>query len=311
MKIRLGYVVLSKTLENNTSSSLMTYAHYSKLGKVRGNEKLNKIILSNFEDLESILKYNIKNDISFYRMTSRLILLFTHNDVELDINLYKDYFKKIGNIINKNKMRVDTHPDQFCVLNSVKEEVVLSSINILNYHKIMFNLMNYDGKMIIHVGSSALGKRKSIKRFKDNFKKLNKDIQKMILLENDDKIFNVTNTLNICEELNIPFVFDYHHHFCNNNGQKIEFFLPRIINTWGNNKPKMHYSSPKSKKEKRSHNDYIDPEKFIEFIERIKFLNVDVDIMIEAKMKDEALFRLIRYLKYKTDYIIDGTTIIL
>ena len=33
--------------------------------------------------------------------------------------------------------------------------------------------------------------------------------------------------------------------------------------------------------------------------------------MIEAKMKDEALFRLVRELKYKTDYkFIDDTTFI-
>ena len=31
-------------------------------------------------------------------------------------------------------------------------------------------------------------------------------------------------------------------------------------------------------------------------------INKDVDIMLEAKAKDEALFKLIRQLKYKTDY---------
>ena len=51
-----------------------------------------------------------------------------------------------------------------------------------------------------------------------------------------------------------------------------------------------------------SHNDYIDSNSFIEFIEKVKFLNKDFDIMIEAKAKDDALFRLIRELKYKTNY---------
>ena len=54
MRIRLGYVAISKALENITSSSLMTYTHYSKLG-MNADEKLNKIILSNFRDLEIIL----------------------------------------------------------------------------------------------------------------------------------------------------------------------------------------------------------------------------------------------------------------
>ena len=38
----------------------------------------------------------------------------------------------------------------------------------------------------------------------------------------------------------------------------------------------------------------------------------DIDIMIEAKAKDEALFKLVRELKYKTNYkFIDDTTFII
>ena len=61
----------------------------------------------------------------------------------------------------------------------------------------------------------------------------------------------------------------------------------------------------------RSHHDYIDSNTFIEFIDFIKHLPYDIDIMIEAKKKDEALFRLVRELKYKTNYIFfDDTTFI-
>ena len=45
-----------------------------------------------------------------------------------------------------------------------------------------------------------------------------------------------------------------------------------------------------TKKEIRSHNDYINPETFISFIEKVKVYNYDFDIMIEAKKKDQALF---------------------
>jgi UV DNA damage endonuclease len=311
VKIRLGYVAISKTLENITSSSLMTFSHYTKIGNIKGDEKLNKIILSNFKDLESILEYNIKNNIYFYRMTSRLLPLLTHDDVDIDINKYQTNFVKIGRIIKQGKMRVDTHPDQFCVLNSQREEVVLSSINILKSHQNMFDLMKYDGKMILHVGSSAGGKKESIKRFKDNFNKLDEKLKKMILIENDDKVYNVANTLKLCEDIGVPMVLDYHHNYCNNTGKKIEDYLARVMNTWGSNTPKMHFSSPRSKKDKRAHHDYIDVDKFIEFIEKIKYLKQDIDIMLEAKMKDEALFRLIRQLKYKTNYKIIDTCIYL
>ena len=80
MKIRLGYACITNALDV-TSSSIMTYKHYKNLGNLKGQEKLDKIIKSNFEALKEILKYNIKNEIHFYRMTSNLIPLATHPNV--------------------------------------------------------------------------------------------------------------------------------------------------------------------------------------------------------------------------------------
>ena len=120
MKIRLGYVALSTSLDNVTTSSTITYTNYQKLDNEARNEKLDGVIKSNFLDLEKILKYNIKNNIHFYRLTSKLIPLATLNEVDYEyINKYTDEYLRIGNLINNSKMRVDTHPDQFCVLNSI------------------------------------------------------------------------------------------------------------------------------------------------------------------------------------------------
>ena len=84
-----------------------------------------------------------------------------------------------------------------------------------------------------------------------------------------------------------------------------------IFKTWKDLIPKIHFSSPKNntKKEYRSHSDYIDYNEFIKFLEQVKKYNKDIDIMLEAKAKDEAVFRLIRQLKYKTNYkFIDDTS---
>lgn len=75
--------------------------------------------------------------------------------------------------------------------------------------------------------------------------------------------------------------------------------------------PKVHFSSPKSKlkKEMRSHGEYIDSNAFISFLECVKSFSNSLDIMLEVKAKDDALFRLVRELKYKTNYrFIDETT---
>ena len=143
-----------------------------------------------------------------------------------------------------------------------------------------------------------------MKRFINNFKKLPKHIQEVIAIENDDKVFNLSDVLSISKVLDIPVVLDYHHFVCNNNGERIEDLIESVFATWKGKTPKIHFSSPKSKlkKEFRSHHDYIDSNSFISFLEKIKFINKDFDIMLEAKAKDDALFRLVRELKYKTNY---------
>lgn len=204
-------------------------------------------------------------------------------------------------------MRVDFHPDQFCVLNSTNKVVFYNTINILKYHYRLLDMMNIKNKvLVLHVGSGVLGKDNSIKRFVNNFNKLPKYLQECIAIENDDKVFNVSDRLKLSNMINVSVVLDYHHFNCN----KSDLDIKSILKSWKGT-PKVHFSSPKSKKDFRSHNDYINSDDFINFIELIKKYNTDIDIMIEAKMKDDALFRLVRELKYKTNYrFIDDTSFI-
>ena len=185
-----------------------------------------------------------------------------------------------------------------------------NSIEILKYHYQILDALNIKNKiLILHIGSNVFGKEKSLQRFIKNFKSLPNYLQEVIAIENDDKVFNIEDCLFISEKLSIPVVLDYHHHICNKTEKSIEEYLPRIFSTWKNINPKMHFSSPKNKKEYRSHHEYIDVDKFIEFINVLKKYNQDIDIMIEAKGKDESLFRLVRQLKYKTNYtFIDETS---
>lgn len=307
MKIRLGYVSISKTLDISTSKTI-TYTEFIKNNDFN---KLDNIIKENLCNLEKIIDYNIKNNVHFYRLTSKLIPLATLEEVDFDyIEGYKDYYKRIGDKIKKYNIRVDTHPDQFCVLNSTKKEIVESSINILKYHYNILNALGIENKIIIlHIGSSVLGKYNSIKRFINNFNKLPNYLKKCIALENDDKIYNIKDCLELCEFLNIPMVLDYHHHICNNDGIDINLYLKRIFNTW-NDTPKMHFSSPKNKTKKdfRTHHEYIDIDDFISFLDKIKLLNTNLDIILECKAKDEALFRLVRLLKYHDFEFIDETS---
>ena len=303
MKVRLGYACITNCI-NDSSSSPYTYSEYLKDGDI---DKLDRVIISNLKSLNNIIDYNIKNNIHFYRISSKIIPLATKDDVKFDYtNKYKSYYDTIGKKISDSKMRVDFHPDQFCVLNSVKSDVVSNSVKILEYHYNLLNMLNVNDKiLILHVGSSTFGKENSISRFINNFNKLPIYLRKCIAIENDDKVFNVNDVLKISKVTSIPVVLDYHHHLCN----KSDFSFADIFNSWGNSRVKMHFSSPKNKRDYRSHNEYINGDDFINFIEILKKYDRDVDIMLEAKGKDDSLFRLVRYIKYKTDYkFIDDTT---
>lgn len=321
MKIRLGYVAIAINLKNVTSSSTVTFANYNKLrGEEERIKKLKRVTFSNLDDLETILKYNIENNIHFYRLTSKLIPLTTHPQVAWQ---YEKYFSKelntIGTIIKKYNMRLDAHPDQFNVINSVKQKVVEDTIRNLNHAVDLFEIMDYEkGKLVVHTGSSVGGKEESIIRFISQYKTLPSRIKERLILENDDKIFTAKDVLGICEQIKIPMVVDIHHHNCKNDEENIGDLLPHIFSTWDKEilPPKIHFSSPREANKEgnldRKHADYIDVNEFVSFLDLAReSVNRDFDVMIEAKKKNQALFQLMKDLS-KINYdckFIDNSTI--
>ncbi|HVI21773.1 MAG TPA: UV damage endonuclease UvsE, partial [Bacillus sp. (in: firmicutes)] len=77
----------------------------------------------------------------------------------------------------------------------------------------------------------------------------------------------------------------------------------RVVQTW-NDSPlpvKMHISSPKSEKEFRHHSDFVDVDMFFKFLKEVKGSTPQIDCMIEAKRKDEALFKLMEDIQKRED----------
>ncbi|MGL5354488.1 MAG: UV DNA damage repair endonuclease UvsE [Clostridium sp.] len=304
MIVRLGYVAISKRIENKvTSSSTVTFTNYNKIAtEEKKLEKLKNVALSNLNALQEIIEYNIKSNIHFYRITSALMPLVTHPEVSYwgHREIFKADFKHIGNLINESKMRVDTHPDQFNIINSTNPKVVKNTvINLMRQHEWFEDFGYENGKMVIHIGGATGGKESGIERFINNFREFPSEIKRSLIIENDDKTYTAKETLDLCRELKIPMVLDVHHHNCNNNGEKIEDLLNDIFNTWSTEKlpPKLHFSTPKDGEGDRKHADYIDTNDFINFIHKAKAINKDIDIMLECKEKDVALIKLAKDIK--------------
>ena len=317
MQIRLGYVATALKSAKITSASTVTFSTYTKQSTDRDKlEKLQKVAVSNVNDLHKILEYTVKNDVHFYRITSALIPLAIHPEVtnwEFRRILKMD-FEWLGNYINNNNLRVDTHPDESNVINSSKEEVIKNTIKSLQFHANLFKDINYPlGKMVLHIGGKEGGKLAATERFFKNFNNLPKEITDMLIFENDDKSFTTKEVLNICQEIKAPMVLDVHHHNCNNGDDDLEPMLKDIFATWEGQPlpPKVHFSSPKTGEKDKKHADNLDAASFIEFIEKCIPLGIDFDVLIEAKLADVAFFKLLEDVKvFKPEWTwLDKTTI--
>lgn len=303
MNINLGYVAISLNLENSSPNKTVTLKNLEKIDENLWISKIEGLSKKNIENTIRILRYNKGYGIKLYRFTSKLVPFATHMrfenwDWRSELG---EEFKKLGEVVKETEIRVSTHPDHFTLLNSPKEEVLKASLKELEYHNSMFELMGLgqEYKIVLHVGGMYNDKMDSIKRFYEGYSMLDESVKKRIILENDDKLYNAFDVLEICKKANIPMVLDIHHDICNPSQYKISELVGDIFKTWENEKfpPKIHISSPKSEKEIRSHHDYINPDNFISFIKESKVLNLDFDAMIEAKMKDKALFKLMEDLK--------------
>lgn len=314
--VRLGYVAMSMELKNASPSQTMTFTQFQKIkDREAAIRKLERIALKNLDNTFRLLKHNVFKDIHFYRLTSRLIPLANHEELP-DWNYIKPLLEKlteIGEYATKHNIRIDFHPDHFVVLNSPKTEVVKNSLKTLKMHYLLLKGMKIDPthRCVLHVGGNYKETENSLEQFVDNWMDVPRAIQKMIILENDDTSFTVDDTLYLCEKLEIPLVFDYHHHLAHHYDEKWDNKWDRIVATWKDSSLpiKMHISSPKSDREFRHHSDYVDVDMFFRFLNEIKGTVPEIHCMIEAKKKDEALFHLMEEIKLRKDVeIIDGSS---
>lgn len=303
MKLRFGFVAMSLQLEKASPSQTMTVKNFLKLpDREAALKRITAIAHSNLTNTLRILRHAHSNGVYIYRFTSKLIPLYGHElTKEWDFYRYleKDFIE-IGDFVKEKEMRVSFHPDHFTLINSPDPEIVERSMEDLERHVKMLEAMGLDerAKLVIHIGGGYKDKPSALKRFMENWNRLSDNVKRRLTVENDDKIFTACETLKVCQELKIPMVLDIHHHWCNNNDQNIEALIEPIFSTWDNTglPPKIHVSSPKGEKDKRSHADHVNPLDVINFLKLAKQATENLDIMVEAKRKDEALFNLVQEL---------------
>ena len=245
---------------------------------------------SNLLDLNKILKYNLNNGIYLFRISSDIIPFGSHDINTIDwIKTFKDELLEIEKFIKNNSIRVSMHPGQYTVLNSPDQQTVKKSIKDIEYHCAFLDSLNvdYSSKIILHVGGVYNNKGESLKRFKQNYKLLSSSSKKRLVIENDERSYNISDVLQLSDSIGIPVVFDNLHHQLNPSlSTNLNEILHKVSKTWANvdGRIKLHYSDMAQNKKVGAHSDFVNSSNFIKFYNEV--LSFSPDIMLEVKDKD-------------------------
>lgn len=297
-------MAMSVILADCSPSKTVTFKTYSSLRERDPEAALNKLKRTARENLKNtlrLIRHNAASSVKVYRFSSRLIPLATHPELENWDYLEDtgDILEVIGSLVREHEMRVSFHPDHFTLINTPKEGVFSASMRDYNHHFRLLEAMGLDvgARLVTHVGGGYGDRVKSLNLFLRNWERVPAHIAGIITLENDDRTFSAQDVLFLAQRLGLPVVLDLHHHACRREeGSRLEDIVPGFLQTWRGThlKPKIHASSPRSGTDPRSHHDYVDPGHVYPFIRLAAEFGQDIDVMVEAKKKDEAMFRLVK-----------------
>jgi UV DNA damage endonuclease len=233
--------------------------------------------------------------IGAFRINSQILPLATHpvsgyrlDDLDDDGSIAAA-FLEAGALARAADVRLSFHPDQFVVLNSEQERVVVSSVTEMEAQARVAELIGAD-VLTLHAGGAAGGIPAALERLERGIARLPEPARARLALENDDRSFTPSMLLPLCERLGVPLVYDVHHHRCNPDSLDVEEASHRAAATWKGREPYFHVSSPRAGidgGDLRPHADYVNPGDVPE-VWRTMRLTVDV----EAKAKERAVLAL-------------------
>jgi UV DNA damage endonuclease len=271
----------------------------------QGIDTLKEKIKQNLRDVLTMMDWNEKNGIKVFRLSSELFPHKSNPKVEdYNFDFALDLLREIGEKSKMYNQRLTFHPGQYNVVGSPSEKSFQQTISDLKYHADVLDLMELgsDSVMVVHGGGVYGDKEETIKRWCENYMRLPDNVRKRLVLENCEKCFSIEDCLRVSREINIPVVFDTHHYECyclmhsDEKYKPASEYIPEILETWIRRgiKPKFHVSE-QGLGRCGHHSDYIEriPEYLLEIPEKY---GVEIDIMIEAKMKEKAIMKL--YEKY-------------
>jgi UV DNA damage endonuclease len=244
-----------------------------------------------------MLEWNEQHGIHLMRISSEIMPhKSNHRAPDYDMEPFQPMLTTIGEYARKHGHRLTFHPGQYNVVATPDEDKFQNTIRDLDWHAEMLDRMGCDehSVIVVHGGGTYGDKESTKKRWIEQFHRLPERVRRRLVLENCEKNFSVEDCLAIADAINIPVVFDTHHYDCYKLFHPKETlltareYMPKVLDTWKRRgiRPKFHISQQKIGGPVGAHSDFIDdvPAYLLEL--------KDIDIMVEAKMKEQAVFKL-------------------
>ncbi len=292
--MKIGFVGSANTTIGCRPDKTFRLTSYSE-------KRVLETVKSNLECLKDTITFCIQNNLLFYRIADFIPFLSHKTSIPWETigSINFDLFTTIGKMIRKSNMRIAMHPGQYTIINSPKEDVVSNSFTELMGNAWILDKLKLDNtaKIQIHVGGVYEDKDEAKNRFMSNFEKLPNNVKKRLVIENDDRLFDLRDCLDISNQIEIPIVFDVFHHSLKNNNESIIEVLGILEDFWSieDGNPMIDWSHQEPSARIGRHTNTIDLNLFKAFISDIRVNNPD--IILEIRDKEKSALKAIRYLQ--------------
>ncbi|MCP8616219.1 UV DNA damage repair endonuclease UvsE [Salirhabdus salicampi] len=285
--MRIGYACINTSLP--TKFKTCRLATFEK----KGPDIIKELTINNLQNVLAALKWNVEHNMYFYRISTEIVPLGSHQNMTWEWWTDKDILSLTSTIKQfkeKHNIRLSMHPGQFTVLSTPRDDVLERSFLDLEYHDKVLNLVG-GSDMIIHGGGQYGNIELAKERFIKHYHMLSDSIKEKLRLENDDRTYALEDVISIYRKCGIPICFDIHHYICHNRNGILENMMEHVFESWKPfGRPKVHISSGKTHVKDRSHHDYVFKHDFNRLLSLVG--DREVDIMVEAKLKEQAVLRI-------------------
>lgn len=294
---RFGYCCINLTLGSQkiTTNRTMRQATFQEKGVKYAGE----VAELNVRDLITIINWNRLNNINVFRMSSEIFPWSSEYLLEdlPNFQTIATLLEEAGKLAIESNQRLSFHPGPFNVLGSENNRVVEKTIKELETHAQVMDLLLQPrspmAKINIHIGGGAKDRVKFAERWCNNFSMLSDSVKTRLTVENDDKanMYSVKMLHELVhKKIGIPIVFDSLHWACGPQDSTYEEAFEIAFSTWpAGTRMACHHSNSRQIEDKyaikTAHSDF--------YYSRFNSLGRSVDVSLESKMKEQALFRYI------------------